>query len=74
MATKNTTTETIYACQLTKDKMIQVTRPDGPPIRGKIAALALSKGRRGSWGMAVVTLKNGRRLILSGSAKVKVSA
>ena len=63
-----TSAQTIYACQLTKNVTVQVGR-----VRGKVADLVLSKGRRGSWGMAVVTLKNGRRLILSGSKSVKVS-
>ncbi len=57
------------ACGITRDVTVQVGR-----VRGRVADLAISKGHRGSYGLVIVTLKNGRRLILCGSRKVKVSA
>lgn len=61
----------IYACQLSalsKGRTVQVGR-----LRGKIDQVAVCQRGRRTWGHAVITLRNGRRLILSGGAKVKVS-
>lgn len=62
----------IYACELSAlsaGRTVQVGR-----LRGKIDQVAVCKRGRGTWGHAVVTLRNGRKLILSGGRKIKLSA
>lgn len=61
-------TKTILARGLTTGCTLQVGK-----LRGRVAALAYSPGPFGTCGVAVVTLKNGRRLILDGAREVRVS-
>lgn len=62
-------TKIILARGLTTGSTVQVGK-----LRGRVAALAYSPGPWGTCGVAVVTLKNGRRLILDGAREIKVVA